>query len=133
MTTTTATFSRTDLTRKTREILELVRRGRPAVIQSYGEEQAVLVDRLDYRLLQGLAGLASRPVKEAEGEIRVLLGRYLSNEVSLSKVAAELGVSRFDLMERFDRLGVPIEVGPDGLDDARAEVEEARATRTTEP
>jgi hypothetical protein len=126
MTADAATFSRTDLTRKTREILELVRRGRPAVIQSYGEEQAVLVDPLDYRLLQGLAGLASGRVEERDGEIGVLLGRYLSNEISLSKVASELGVSRFDLMERFERLGVPIEVGPDSLEDARAEVEASR-------
>jgi len=124
----TATFSRTDLTRRTREILELVRRGQPAVIQSYGQEQAVLIDRLDYRLLQGLAGLASGGQGRG-GEVQELLRQYLANEISLSKVAGTLGVSRFELMERFERMGVPLEMGPVDLDDARAEVEAARAHR----
>jgi hypothetical protein len=123
--TSAATFSRTDLTRKTREILELVRRGQPALIESYGKEQAVLLDPLEYRLLQGLAALASGR-HEGEGELRSLLRRYLDEEISLSKMATVLGVSRFELMERFERLGVPIRIGPATIEEAREEVRVAR-------
>jgi AraC-like DNA-binding protein len=120
-----ATFSRTDLTRKTREILDLVRRGRPALIKSYGKEQAVLLDPLEYRLLQGLAALGSDR-GGSEGELQSLLRRYLDEEISLSKMADVLGVSRFELMERFERLGVPVRIGPANLDQAREEVRVAR-------
>ena len=121
----TTTFSRTDLTRRTREILELVRRGQPAVIESYGEEQAVLLDPLDFRLLQGLAGLGSG--REGRDEkVQELLRRYLEEEISLAKVAGEVGISRFELMARFERLGVPLKTGASDLEEAREEVEAAR-------
>lgn len=119
------TFSRTDLTRRTREILELVRRGQPALIESYGKEQAVLLDPLEYRLLQGLAALGSGH-QGGDGELQSLLRRYLDEEISLSKMATVLGVSRFELMERFERLGVPVRLGPDTLEEAREEVKVAR-------
>lgn len=122
----TASFSRTDLTRKTREILDLVRRGQPAMIESYGEEQAVLLDPLDYRLLQGLAGLAADR-QGREGEMQELLRLYLANEISLAKMAGTLGVSRFELMERFERLGVPLHSGPADRREAEDEVEAARS------
>jgi len=124
--TASATFSRTDLTRRTREILELVRKGQPAVIESYGEEQAVLLDPLDYRLLQGLAALASGEPRR-ESAIQGLLRRYLDSEISLGKLAEELGVSRFELMDRFDRLGLPLRLGPATVDEAREEIEAALA------
>lgn len=124
--TTTATFSRTDLTRRTREILELVKRGQTAVIESYGEEQAVLLDPLDYRLLRALASLASERTGE-EGDVQALLRRYLDSQISLGKMAHELGISRFELMDRFERLGVPVQMGPATLEEAREEVAAALA------
>ena len=117
------TYSRSELTRRTREILEQVRRGHPAVIESQGEEQAILLDLVDYRLLRALAALGLRG---GAGEDRQLLERYLAEEISLGKVAEVLGLSRFELMERFERLGVPLLTGPADLDEARAEVAAAR-------
>jgi len=102
-----------------------VRRGQPALIESYGKEQPVLLDPLEYRLLQGLAALASGR-QEGEGELQRLLRRYLDEEISLSKMANVLGVSRFELMERFERLGVPIRIGPATIEEAREEVRVAR-------
>jgi len=124
-----ATFSRTELTRKTREVLELVRRGQPAMIKSYGKEQAVLLDPLAYRLLRGLAALTSG-WQEGEGELESLLRRYLDEEISLSNMATLLGVSRFELMERFEQLGVPVRVGPATIERAREEVRVARSEET---
>ena len=63
----------------------------------------------------------------SEGEIQDLLRRYLDEEISLAKMAASLGISRFELMERFQRLGVPSRTGPADLEEAREEIETARA------
>lgn len=123
--TASVTFSRTDLARRTREILEVVRRGCPAVIRSCGADQAVILDPLGYRLLEGLARLVlSEPEPEVEAD--ALLRRYLVEEISLAKLAEAFGVSRFALEERFDRLGLPVRVGPSDVEEARAEVEAAR-------
>lgn len=42
-------------------------------------------------------------------------------------MAHELGVSRFELMDRFERLGVPVQMGPATLEEAREEVAAALA------
>lgn len=87
------------------------------------KEQAVVLDPLDYRLLQGLAGIAS---KRRDGELQVWLRRYLDEDISLAKLAESIGVSRFELMERFDRLGLPLRNGPSDAREASEEVETAR-------
>jgi AraC-like DNA-binding protein len=66
------------------------------------------------------------PGGETEVGESALLRRYLDEEISLAKLAEALGVSRFELMERFDRLGVSARIGPADVDEARAEVEAAR-------
>jgi predicted transcriptional regulator/AraC-like DNA-binding protein len=82
------------------------------------------LDTLDHRLLQALVRLATGP--EGQEEVDRLLRRYLDEEISLSKLAERLGVSRFELQESFDRLGVPVRLGPATLEDARDEVKVAR-------
>lgn len=89
------------------------------------EDQAVLPDPLEYRLLRGLAKLAIGQ-EGPEGEMVNLLRRYLDEELSLSKLSHMLGVSRFELQERFERLGVPLRTGPADLQEARDEVKTAR-------
>jgi predicted HTH domain antitoxin len=56
---------------------------------------------------------------------------YLDQHISLSKAAEQLGLSRFELMERFDRLGVPLRIGPASMDEARDEVKTARQGKTS--
>lgn len=121
------TISRTELGRKTQEILEQVHLGGSAVIESSGERQAVLLDDLDYRLLRSLADLAvESDTPDGNPRIREILARYLRREISLGKAAEELELSRFELLERFKRLGVPLHLGPETLTEARAEVVAAR-------
>ena len=50
------------------------------------------------------------------------LHAYLADEISLGKTADLLGLSRFELQDRFFRLGVPLHLGPATLEEARAEV-----------
>jgi len=128
--------SRTDLARRTREIVDKVRRGQVTFVESYGEEQAVLLDAVDYRILRALADYATAGREGDAGgenaqEIRRVIGAYLRGEINLGKAAELLKLSRFELMERFDRLGVPLRIGPATVEDARDEVKAARKGRRT--
>lgn len=80
---------------------------------------------LDHRLLQALIRLATGA--EGQEQEDSVLRRYLHEEISLAKLAEMLGVSRFELMERFERLGVPIRIGPATIEEAREEVRVARS------
>ncbi len=122
------TISRTDLARSTREILESVSRGQPAVVESYGREQAVILDLFDYRLLCALAGRRlERPNEEAPSSVPWVMDRYLQGEINLGKAAELLGRSRFDIAERFERLGVPLRIGSATSEEAEHEIQTALA------
>jgi hypothetical protein len=54
---------------------------RPLAGGAEAKEDAVALDPLDHRLLQGLAGIAS---KRREDELQVWLRRYLDEEISLA-------------------------------------------------
>jgi len=124
-------ISQTDLEDKTREIVERVRHGEMAVVETSGEEQVVLLDATDFRLLVALAGCAtdaSEIEEETSSDVRILRA-YLDDEISLGKAAEELGLSRFDLADRFHRLSIPLPFGPTSLEDARSEIAAMRRTR----
>ena len=124
---TRTTISQADLAKKTQEVVDRVQHGEVAVVETSGQEQAVLLDPVDFRLLQALAQCA------IEGGERRLQGSpdvetlqaYLADEISLGKTADLLGLSRFELQDRFFRLGVPLRLGPATLEEARAEVDAA--------
>lgn len=124
-------ISPTDLEGKAREIVERVRHGEMAVVETSGEEQIVLLDATDFRLLYALAACAAE-VSEVDGKMpsdaRVLRA-YLDDEISLGKAAQELGLSRFELTDRFHRLGIPLPFGPTSLEDARSEIAAMRKIR----
>ncbi len=119
-------ISPSDLSQRTREILDRVQEGELAVVASGGEERIVLLDALDYRLLHALALCATGG--EANGgllEARVLRD-YLAEKINLGKAAELLQLSRFDLEESFLRLGVPLRRGAHSIEDAQAEIATAR-------
>ena len=127
------TISTSDLEGHTTDVVAQVREGQPAVLQSAGQEQVVLLDPLDFRLLQGVASWVSR-FSPANGqtppESRVMHA-YLSEEVSLGKAAEMLGISRFDLQARFVRLEIPLRQGPVDEADARDEIAVAEELAAT--
>ncbi len=127
------TISRTDLSERTQELVQQVRQGIPAIVHSDGEDQVVLLDALDYRILRGVVEWATKTPGSMAGstaETQALLA-YLNQEISLGKAAELWGLSRFELKARFLRLGVPLRQGPASLAEARAEVEVARRTSST--
>ncbi len=143
------TISRTDLARRTRETIEQARRGHVVFVESYGAEQVAIIDAQDYHLLRAVAAYRSQPaapindpaaaprgltesavqerVAAAGGDLQeawdVVVAGYLAGDISLGRAAALLGVERFDLLARFNRLGLPARVGAQSIHEARAEYE----------
>ncbi len=50
-----------------------------------------------------------------------VLAAYLDADISLGRAAELLGLSRFELADRFQRFGLPLLIGPATTDEARAE------------
>lgn len=127
------TISRTELARKTREVMTSVQEGHPTLVRSYGQDQVVLLDALDYRLLCGVAiwvlGRFQDTSDEEQPEGSRVVFDYLDEKISLGRAAEILGISRFELMGRFERLQIPLRIGPLDLADARDEVRAARRVR----
>lgn len=117
-------ISPSDLSQRTREILDRVQEGELAVVASGGEERIVLLDALDYRLLRALA-LCATGVNGDLLEARVLRD-YLDERINLGKAAEFLQVSRFELEAGFLRLEIPLRRGARSVEDAQAEIVAAR-------
>lgn len=125
------TISRTDLARNTREIVDQVRKGHTIFVQSYGEDQIVLLDHLDYKILKALVDYALRETDHLQADdVSEMMRRYLDEQISLAKASEMLGLSRYELMDHFERLGIPLRLGPDTLEDAQEEAASAKYART---
>ena len=125
------TISRTDLARNTREIVDQVRKGHTIFVQSYGEDQIVLLDLLDYKILKALVDYALQETNDLQaGDVNEVIRLYLDEQISLAKASEILGLSRYELMERFERLEIPLRLGPETLEDAQEEIASAQYSRT---
>lgn len=117
-------LSPSDLAQRTLEILDRVHDGELAVVASGGEEQIVLLDALDYRLLRALAHCAAgEGIGDPEAPV---IRDYLDEKINLGRAAELLRVSRFELEESFQRIGVPLRRGARSVEDAQAEIAAAR-------
>jgi prevent-host-death family protein len=121
-------LSPTDLSERTREILDRVHEGELAVVVSGGEERIVLLDALDYRLLQALAVCATGADTEEPQELPEVqvIRDYLDERINLGKAAELIQVTRFELEDSFRRLRVPLRLGVASAEDAQAEMTAAR-------
>ena len=143
-------ISKTDLARRTRQVVDQARRGRPVIIESYGEEQVAVLDAADYRCLRAIAAYYALPphpapssdpalpprgldqpevlaaVATADGDIQAgwnrIIAAYLDGDISLGRAAQLLGVVRFELTERLGRLGLPLHLGSATVAEARQEL-----------
>lgn len=61
---------------------------------------------------------------ERQADLRwsVIIGAYLDEEINLSKAAELLGIHRLELQERFIAQGIPLRIGPDTVEEAKAEM-----------
>jgi prevent-host-death family protein len=149
----TSKISKTDLARRTRQIVDRARRGETIIVESYGEEQVVVMDALDYRILRAVAshgmlparptpanepnmepaGLSELEVEQAERESNGspqvrwnrVIAAYLDGHINMGRAAVLLGLSSYEIDERFRRLEVSRRIGPNSEEEARAEVRAA--------
>ena len=56
----TLTISKTELARRTRQIVDRARRGEAIIVESYGEEQVAVIDAIDYRILSAVTAYQTR-------------------------------------------------------------------------
>jgi predicted HTH domain antitoxin len=120
------TVSRTELARRTRQIIDEVQRGQTITVESYGEEQIVLLDAVDYHILMAAAEAATPSSISRWRNLSETIRSYLNGSINLGKAAEILGMSRFELMERLDRLGLPLRLGPESTADAIDEINVVR-------
>ncbi|MEW6755104.1 MAG: type II toxin-antitoxin system prevent-host-death family antitoxin [Candidatus Latescibacterota bacterium] len=139
-----------DLNRRMDQVLDEARRDGPVIVESGGEEQVAILGVLDYRLLRAVAAYQALPahpapasepsmaprgldcatvdraVASADGDAQAAWNKvivaYLDADVSLSRAAALLGLPRFELLARFQRLGLPLRVGPLTAEEARSDL-----------
>jgi transcriptional regulator with GAF, ATPase, and Fis domain len=149
----TLTISKTELARRTRQIVDRARRGEAIIVESYGEEQVAVIDAIDYRILSAVAayharsphpppfsppdtepaGLSEAEVKQAVQKAGAMpqvrwdevIAAYLDWQINQGRAATLLGLSTYELDERFRRLGIPRRIGPATEQEAQSEVDAA--------
>jgi prevent-host-death family protein len=133
-----AYISKTDLARKTRQVIKSVQRGQTIIVESHGQPEAAILDMPDYYILRAAtryhtqsleidpqAGLPDEALLEAspqEGYDQVI-AHYLAGALSLGRAAELLELPWADLRARLGRLGLPILLGPETVDELRAEID----------
>ncbi len=136
---------KTELARNTRQVIKAVLRGETAVIEDHGEPEAAIIDIVDYYILRAVmryhahpstierdAGLSDAEAGSAMGlqeRYNVVMAYYLADAITLARAAELLELSSLDLRLRFVHLEVPLRIGPQTIEDARAEVETLRSLR----
>jgi prevent-host-death family protein len=149
----TWTISKTELARRTRQVVDRARRGEAIIVESYGEEQVAVIDAIDYRILSAVAAYQTRfghpppisqpdaepaglseaeveqAVQQAGGSPQVrwdeVIAAYLDWQINQGRAATLLGLSSYDLDERFRRLGIPRRIGPATIQGAQSEIDAA--------
>ena len=129
---------KTELARKTRQVLQAVQRGQTAIIENHGQAEAAILDIIDYRILRavmkfhvqktdvdpeaGLSDKAVAAIDDPQEKVDRVITYYLGEGISLSRAAELLALAWLDLRTRFLRLDVPILVGPDQPDEVLEEI-----------
>lgn len=126
---------------KARQLLGAVRRGETIIFEAEGEEEAVLIGAIDYRILRAVMhALTSRPDVESKeglpesklmGEPRSqerfdqVFAHYLAEAISMSRASELLEMAPSRLRARFDRLEIPRRVALLGKEETRHDVQTA--------
>jgi len=150
----TQTINSTELISQTTTTLERVHSGQALIVEHDGQDQAILINPIDYRILLAMlahhtspqqkpnaqngaesfapfAGLHERELTDLtiQGRWNRVMAAYLHEEISLGRAANLLDVPRLLLDERFQRLQIPRRIGPANLDELQSEIDVALRTR----
>jgi predicted HTH domain antitoxin len=133
-----STISKTDLARKTRQVFHTIQHGQTVIVENHGQPEAAILDIADYYLLLAAASFHSQPPEIAPEEgladesvinlasqdrYGLVVSHYLAGSISLSRAAELLGLPWLDLRARLHRTGLPVRIGPENIDDLRAEMD----------
>lgn len=89
-------------------------------VQAWTLEQLLKLRRYHPEMVdQALEKMLDR---QADLRWSVIIGAYLDEEINLSKAAELLGIHRLELQERFIAQGIPLRIGPDTVEEAKAEM-----------
>lgn len=129
---------KTDLSRNTRQVIRAAQRGQTVVVESHGQPEVAIMDIVDFYIVRavlryhaespsatGDAGWDEQSLQTAvtpQERYDLVLAHYLSETISLGKVAELLELPWLDLRTRLVRLDVPLRIGPANLDEARQDV-----------
>ena len=132
---------KTDLARKTRQVLRSVQQGQTVMIESYGQPEAAIIDITDYRILRAALNHYSHPAKansvtdltledviaieSLQNRFDLTIGLYLAESISLSRAAELLNLTGFDLRTRLLRLDIPLRTAPISDADALSDIQTA--------
>lgn len=130
---------KTDLARNTRKIIRDVLRGKAAIVESHGLPEVAIIDIIDYYLQRGALhyfaqspkvnteeGLSDETIAQVDNEqerYNLVLAHYLGEAISLGRAAELLNLPWVDLRMRIARLGIPLRLGPEDIEELRAEIE----------
>ena len=132
---------KTDLARNTSQIIRKVQRGQTILVENHGQPEAAILDILDYRILravlsyhrympavnpEGLSVQDLQTLEDPQDKFDLTIAHYLSGAISLAHTAELLELPALNLQTRFIRLDVPVHLGAEDEEDARAEVDAAR-------
>jgi len=133
---------KTELARKTRQVIREVQRGYTVLVENHGQAEAAIMDIVDYRILRAFLAYHARPPEvESKGidaeqlaemddpqqVFDLVLAYYLSGVISLGRADELLGQSVLDLQFRFRRLDMPLNLGAGDEQSARDEVDVAKS------
>jgi prevent-host-death family protein len=133
-----AYISKTDLARKTRQVIKAVQRGQTVIVESHGQPEAAILDMPDYYLLLAVtrshaqsleidpeAGLQDEALQDTAPQERYdrVITHYLAGAISLGRAAELLNLPWGDLRARLSRLGLPILLGAENIDELQAELD----------
>ena len=134
-------ISKTDLARKTRQVLRNVQRGHTTIVESHGEAEAAILDIVDYRILraaaqssvmlsmeEAVAGTdeqALATVVDEQERYNRVIGAYLGEDISLARAAELLDLPAIDLRFRFLGLGLPVRMGAEDRDHLLRDIDAA--------
>ena len=132
-------ISKTDLARNTRRVIREAQRGYTVLVENHGQAEVAIMDIMDFQIQQAAIKYLSKPknynqdidVTEAvldsldddQARCDLVIGHYLALHMSLGRAAELLNLPFDDLRGRLVRLGIPLQVGPENVDELKEELD----------
>jgi predicted HTH domain antitoxin len=132
-------ISKTDLARNTRRVIREAQRGYTVLVENYGQVEVVIMDIMDFQIQQAAIKYLSKPKNfkqdidisetdldafgDDQARCDLVIGHYLALHVSLGRAAELLNLPFDNLRGRLVRLNIPLQMGPENIDELKEELD----------